>query len=787
MIITQENYQNFTLGAKAENLFYLSKHGYPVPDFFAVSEETTEEELNDYLDKNFSKTEKFSVRSSASVEDGGEASFAGQFRTILDVGRHQVMNAVRKVMDIPADRNLSVYCSKRRISPEQIHMTVIIQEMVQADISGILFTANPQGLLNEMVIVAGCGSGENVVTDRIDTTTYYYNRSDALYYYEQQGNSPLLKEEWIEELIRMAEKTEKLLGAYCDIEFAISRGEIFLIQARLITSFDAQKETIVLDNSNIVESYPGITLPLTQSFVREVYYRVFKSCLLRLTHDKKKTGQVDEILRNMVDVVNGRIYYRISNWYDVILFLPFSRKIIPVWQEMLGVEHKTVSTNLKDKIGFRVRFKTTISFFSLLFTNLKKMKELDMYFEEVLDDYHKMDFSAADNGKLTEYYQTLKGKVTDQWDITLVNDMYSFIFTGLLKAWLKFRKVKEYETATNRYISDIADIESLKPVRRLADISRQAVSENRLEELNAIVTNEDFYAYVMKKPDDFKKELTVYIEQYGDRNLEELKLESKTFRTDPVLLVQRIRQYAKDGLEVNPQEEKPLPHGIAGFLAKKAAAGIKNREKSRLNRSRLYGIMRFLMLKTGENFYHAGRMEKKEDIFWLYYDEVEQAIGNGQMELAGLIQKRKEEYRQYQYLPDYTRLVFSGNVWNKNANGIKEKEYKNQSGIYCGVPCSHGVAEGEVLLVDSPAQVTDTKDKILVTKMTDPGWVFLIAGAKAIVAEKGSLLSHTAIISRELEKPAVVAVSQITKILKTGDYVRVDGNKGEVVLLSPRK
>ena len=114
-------------------------------------------------------------------------------------------------------------------------------------------------------------------------------------------------------------------------------------------------------------------------------------------------------------------------------------------------------------------------------------------------------------------------------------------------------------------------------------------------------------------------------------------------------------------------------------------------------------------------------------------------------------------------------------------------EYKNQSGIYCGVPCSHGVAEGEVLLVDVPAQVMDTKDKILVTKMTDPGWVFLIAGAKAIVAEKGSLLSHTAIISRELEKPAVVAVSQITKILKTGDYVRVDGNKGEVVLLSPRK
>ena len=88
-----------------------------------------------------------------------------------------------------------------------------------------------------------------------------------------------------------------------------------------------------------------------------------------------------------------------------------------------------------------------------------------------------------------------------------------------------------------------------------------------------------------------------------------------------------------------------------------------------------------------------------------------------------------------------------------------------------------------MLVVREPSLETDTKDRILVTGMTDPGWVFLIAGAKAIVSEKGSLLSHTAIISRELGKPAVAGIPHITEYLKDGDRVRVDGDAGTVTRL----
>lgn len=98
-----------------------------------------------------------------------------------------------------------------------------------------------------------------------------------------------------------------------------------------------------------------------------------------------------------------------------------------------------------------------------------------------------------------------------------------------------------------------------------------------------------------------------------------------------------------------------------------------------------------------------------------------------------------------------------------------------------------GTAEGEVLVIKNVTQNLDTAGKILVTKMTDPGWVFLLAGASGIIAEKGSLLSHTAIISRELGKPAVVDVNNATKILKTGDFVKIDGDAGRIVRLSKKQ
>lgn len=884
MIITRKNHMTTDIGTKAGNLFLLQRAGFQVPPFFCVGQSFREEEVLDYLGANFPDTRSFSVRSCASLEDSDGCSFAGQFKTFLRVPREEVCMRIREVLGHGKHPEKTAYFQAHGIAPAALKMHVIIQEMVEPDVSGVLFTANPQGILNESVIVCGRGAGDQVVEDRADVTTYYYNLADKNGYYEQAGDSPLLSEGEIEELIQSSQQIRALLACGMtgesdeafsrntdkasdksfdrntdvtpdkdfDIEFAIQNHHIYFLQARPVTSIDRTAPAIILDNSNIVESYPGITLPLTQSFIRDAYYQVFKSLLLHLTGEPETVEQIDGNLQHMVDMANGRVYYRISNWYDVLLLLPFSSRLIPIWQEMMGVRDKKVSSahsagnpagnpngnsGKQGRIRRKTRLKVAYSFIRFLLTCPREMEKLDLYFQEIIQRFEALETDAEDNRILLKHYHTLKEMTVKRWDITLVNDMYGFLFTGLLKSRLKARHVPDYELAANRAISGVQKLESMRPIEQLQKLAHQAGEENRLPELRAIQSNEAYFQYIGQSNHAFSRALQAYVREFGDRNVEELKLESKTFRTDPVLLIRCILQYAEslfladsevsgatdaetseasvDAGHSSIEKAAPPPlTGLSAFYAKRAAVGIRNREKSRLHRGRLYGMMRALVLQMGQNLYRQRRIAETSDIFWLYCEEIEAAESDAALNLAGIIAGRKKEYDGYAELPAYSRLVFSGKVIDKhprNCCKIRHDIYRDgchaaddrnmrhppeaglrgsESGagnvpqrVYRGTACSPGVAEGEVLLIETPSPLLDTKGKILVTKMTDPGWVFLIAPAKAIVSEKGSLLSHTAIISRELRKPAVVGIEHITEYLKTGDRIRVDGDAGIVTVL----
>ena len=807
MIISPKNHKTIRTGSKAENLFLLTEAGFSVPPFFCVDPFFSEEEVLDYLVANFPDTASFSVRSCASLEDSESCSFAGQFRTFLRVPREEICMRIRDVLSDAKHPETLSYCEVRGLDPKALTMYVIVQEMVEPDLSGILFTANPQGILNESVIVCGRGSGDKVVEDRTDATTYYYNLSDKTCYCEQTGTSPLLTDDRIEELILSSRQIRALFApkdhktaesdTELDIEFAIKNKKIYFLQARPITSIDRTAPVVILDNSNIVESYPGITLPLTQSFIREAYYQVFKSLLLHLTDEPETVERIDETLKHMVDVANGRVYYRISNWYDVLLFLPFSSRLIPIWQEMMGVRDKAVNSNIQGGIRRRTRLRVACSFFRLLRTCPKEMDKLDLYFRQITERFESLHTDAKDNRALLAHYHELLDMTVRRWDITLVNDMYSFLFTGLLKARLKAKHIPDYERTANLAVSGIKKLESMRPIEQLQRLAVQAKEENHLAGLRSIHSNEDYFEYIRCNDNAFSRALQAYIRNFGDRNVEELKLESKTFRTDPVLFVRCVLQCAEtlsasDGAasaDASPGEKAAPPPltGLSAFFAKRAAVGIRNREKSRLHRGRLYGMMRSLVLQMGQNLYRQRRIGEIPDVFWLYCEEIEAAESDPALDLAGIVAGRKREYDGYAELPPYSRLVFSGKIIDKHPRKSRRMCYDMTDGTYTGTACSPGIAEGEVLLIDKPSPLLDTKGKILVTKMTDPGWVFLIAPAKAIVSEKGSLLSHTAIISRELGKPAVTGIEHIAEHLKTGDRIRVDGDAGIVTVLSKGK
>ncbi len=321
--------------------------------------------------------------------------------------------------------------------------------------------------------------------------------------------------------------------------------------------------------------------------------------------------------------------------------------------------------------------------------------------------------------------------------------MYTFIYTGL--AGKKNRSK----------IADIKNLESMKPVIAIQEL---------------IETAKEFGI----DSDEYIQASNDYILAYGDRCLEELKLETKTYRTNPELLDEYVlSNLDKESIEFetdcNKQNES--------FFVKKAKIGIKNREISRLNRSRIYGLSRSIFLKIGDILVARGQIDCNTDVFYLHIVETRYRY-----DLRSLVEERKMQEHFFRNLPVANRLVFAGKVFDKT-NCVAQGKILSDTGKLCGISSSSGCVRGEVLVIDTPDESIDTSGKILVAKTTDPGWVFLIKNANGIIAEKGSLLSHTAIISRELHKPAVVNVKDCTAILKTGDYVELNADDGIITLL----
>lgn len=778
-IITQETYRGVPVGAKAERLFRMKESGIRVPDFFCVQPGFSAEQLAAHLRDAYPGVAAFSVRSSASCEDGAAHSFAGQFDTYLHVRPDQVAQYAELCFQSAEKRNLKAYFAQTDAEVPEIRITAIIQEMIVPTLSGVLFTANPQGILNEAVIAVGRGTGNNVVEDKTAITQYFFNRTDGVYYCERQADSPGLSDRLLRELIAVSDRITALFGENQDIEFAVADETIYILQARPITSLPECCAPIILDSSNISESYPGVSLPMTVSFVQEVYYLVFRSCINRLTMHDGTAERLDSVLRHMTDAANGRIYYRISGWYDVIMLLPFSRKIIPVWQEMLGVRETQVSVSAGNA-RFSTKLRVIYMFFRLLLTNKREMARLNTYFQQVYRECSEKLAETAEPAELLALYGELKRALASQWDLTLVNDMYAFIFTGLLKASLRQKHPGQVSELTNAQISGISGIESMKPPALLYRIRQRLEADGKLPALRSIQDADTLQAFI-RDSGEAGTMIAEYMALYGDRCPCELKLETQTCRTNPALIVPMI-EHAQDPQTAAASRPEPLK-GLAGLWAKNAAAGIALREQSRLSRGQIFGLVRSIIRSVADSFVRAGRIDCTEDVFYLTFAELHAAAEQPDLPLRQRIAERKRRTEKFRMLPAYTRLIFAEQVFDKNPVNVNAAVIQESEDVIRGIPCAAGVAEGEVLLVEEIRADLNAENKIIVARMTDPGWVFLLAQSAGIISEKGSLLSHTAIISRELKKPAVVGAANVFSALQNGDIVRISGDDGEIRII----
>lgn len=718
--------------SKAENLKILREHGINVPPFITLKQGET-------ANLDFSAAERFAVRSSCGAEDGSDAAFAGQFATLLNVERKDVPAAIEKVRQSFFSENARQYAREKNAHISLSDSEVIVQEMVDADYSGVIFTANPLGLLNETVITVGYGLGENVVADKIHTASYYCNRDDKQYFCSAGENTPLLSAKTLSKIVENALKIRGIFSREMDIEFAVREDVLYILQARPITTLRG-KGKIILDNSNIAESYPARTLPMTREFAREVYYRIFRSLFLRVSGDEKLTDSISENLRNMVASADGSLYYRIENWYALLKLLPFSKKIIAIWQNMLGVENKTIPDTRVDASAW-IKLKIAFRFAYYLIRTPREMEKLNGWFEAKYPEFRAQVDEARDIDSLLAVYHSLIEGITERWDITLINDMYAFLFTALSG---------EKNKAA---LANIRNLESMRPVLELKKLAKA------------------------RRSPEYESLKERYIEEYGDRVLGELKLETKTYRTNPELLDLRVKS------ENIGDNAVPTRSGRDGFFVKRAKLGISNRESSRLHRSRMFGLARTIMLKIGEILAAEGFLADKTDVFYLREEDL-----RSPRDFSKIVAERRREHENFKKIPVFGRLVFENEIFSHSSLCLRGDVLDDKSELR-GVPASPGkggIIEGEAVVVLEPSAELDVSGKIIITASTDPGWVFLIKDALGIIAEKGSLLSHTAIITRELGKPSIVNVPHAARKIRSGDLISMDASSGIIKILSGR-
>ena len=787
---------------KARHLEILKEQGFPVPKFILVSE-------NEEVDLSFSERDCFAVRSNFSAEDGGDHSFAGQFLTRLNVKREKVKEAVQEVfasyagsLDYKekANRGKAEYDLKQQGKAEQnenterqenaeqqenieqkkadlLVETVLIQEMLFPEKSGVLFTKNPKGILSEMVVVLGQGLGDKVVEDQENVLTYHYFPGECLYQ-EGQGTGIGLDEDELKTLFSLGEKIEQLFQKPMDIEFAIEKGKIYILQARAITTLDMHLPTRILDNSNISESFPGICLPLSESFAGEMYSGIFTSLGRRFLG--KKVSSYEELFQRMVGGFSGRMYYEISSWYDILRLLPFSRKIIPVWQGMLGVSNEEISFSRK-KPGFFLKCRIALLFCYYFFVSQRKMQELDRFFQERYASYSKRVDEEEDAKALYRIFLEMKEDLLREWDITLINDMVSFISTHLYGKKTAF------------------SLETMKPVRALSALKRVAEKYGLDSE-------------------EYRREKQSYISAYGDRIEGELKLETRTYRTDEELLDRWILDsletdsVEKDCEETSCSERPSEQKQRKSFLYRLAESSCNNREISRLHRTRCFGLMRRIVDKIGEKTIGF-------DVYYLSLNELKELLFSGK-DFSLKIAREKELRKAYERLPVLSRVKLlgkvdrdplageirvlsyesfkeKGNIEGQIGTPGKDEEHRKAGKIrqmekagkedgdsaprvFFGRGVSKGIFRGEVLKIKSlqEIRVAEAKGKILLSYSTDPGWFPYLDMASGLITERGSLLSHSAILARELEKPAVVNIPKIMEELQSGDIVEIDGDLG---------
>lgn len=566
----------------------------------------------------------------------------------------------------------------------------------------------------------------------------------------------------------------------------------------------------IFDNSNIAESYSGVTTPLTYSFARYAYQEVYKHFCRMMGVGERTIDQHKEIFPRMVVFIGYTMYYDLINWYTLVSFLPGYKFNREFFEKMLGVQ-KGYNHSHDEKSGFfqkyliilpRLLFQTMGILFSFIFMG-HLVRRFNKRFDRIFRRIEAIKLHALGLKQLEGLYLRLHEDLTAQWRIPIANDFAVMVSTGMadsfFKKWLNESNVYPY-----LYSKSHNSLISLDPGLQMMEIVTLIRDDLVISQIFKREQNPSSILNMLKK--DFTdhcvtNSILKYLEKFGSRTPNELKLETITLSEKPEVFIELLKNLVnnKDSVKEDFARKERIelkkcntPNIVKRIIVARslgwAIKSIERREETRFRRALIFGFARKIFLAVGQKFYQDGILDSCNDIFYLTTDEISEFIRKSEMGavLKNMACCRRKEFEYWQSVELPRRIETSMSI----AEIEEEFKAKNRSqgttirpnvlrGVVASRPKIDSIS-GMVLVLPEFNPSVNFEGKILVTKQTDPGWTIVFPLLKGLIVERGGMLSHAAIVARELNIPCIVGVDNATTFIKDGSHIQMDLDKGEI-------
>ena len=787
-------------GTKAANLARLAASGFPVPDGFVVTTAACDriaagadfpQELRARIGAHLDRLGPgpVAVRSSGTAEDLGDASYAGQYETVLNVeGLEAVIEAIGRCLDSASSEQVRAY----RKSEARAPMAVLVQRMVPAVAAGVAFTANPVTGDAEVLVSAVKGLGERLVSGESTPDEWVLRGPEV-----SCVSSPeeALDRHRVADVARLAVAVEKLFGSPQDVEWAATERETFILQARPITALPVAPHIEVPSEGFWQKDDAHFPTPLTP-FGASVYLPAMEGVM------RPVVEEFGLMLDGMEQrSLGGEVYLRAVPFGGRDRPAPppwamwLAARLVPALRRRARAAEAAVAAGLPERLLDRWEGEWRAAFGR----EFQELRSIDM---ASLGD----DALLAHLDRLKEFLQ--RG---EEVHFRLVAPLSFALYElgATCKELLGLGGIRALDLVTG------ASDASAEPGRELRSLAQRIAADPAA--LHAITSSDgDGMDRLREAAPAFGKEFDEYLERYGHRPVSYDPGDATLFERPEMvagLLIQQVR---------DATSSSGGPGGPPDALSRARADLSEHSEedRARFERAvayarRAYGqrednifwldnqpcaLLRYCALEFGRRLAERGVLARPDDAVFLEDSELCEALAGGETEpLHGLVHRRKAERAwvtahpgplsygkapgpppDLSPLPPALRLV--NTVFSQLMGGMAAPApAQDVANELRGLPASPGRYSGTVRVIRDQTEFAKlAPGDVLVAPATSPAWSVLFLHAGAVVTDGGGVLSHTAVIAREYGVPAVLATGEATRRLSDGDLVTVDGTTGVV-------